>query len=334
VRADVQAGEVLFDHMGGRGSCEGRVGATHSQVKIEPEAAVQKPDGRGTKEQMGLKGSPPLPPRSLPAKVTAGVDVAPIQPKLSAYHVRRRHTGREARVQLQGMGVAYAARAPPPREVAMSNSPPIAIAHPALGLSTPQPSPATSGRPGGRPTSGMDFGGLPLMSPMLMPQARHLASPSPRTIMPVGLSPSNASNGQLRLNKFCISPLASIGSAGHMVSISPMNVASSSPLLIQGSPQRSEGRLPSSPVVAYVNYMPPPMTPDGEYIPAPVGQARERCNCARTKCDTRRCKCFREKRPCVGCNCVDCKNLPELYTQPQSHPGLHVAPQALASEKQ
>merc|ERR1712107_349231 len=33
-----------------------------------------------------------------------------------------------------------------------------------------------------------------------------------------------------------------------------------------------------------------------------------RCSCVRGNCDSRKCRCFREKRACVGCDCMGCKN--------------------------
>ena len=33
-----------------------------------------------------------------------------------------------------------------------------------------------------------------------------------------------------------------------------------------------------------------------------------RCSCVRGRCDSRKCRCFREKRVCVGCDCLGCKN--------------------------
>lgn len=33
-----------------------------------------------------------------------------------------------------------------------------------------------------------------------------------------------------------------------------------------------------------------------------------RCSCVRGHCDSRKCRCFRERRPCVGCDCMGCKN--------------------------
>jgi len=174
-------------------------------------------------------------------------------------------------------------------------------------MSTPDASPALSStKAGGAPLNSA----VPqLMSPVIMPLGRR--SSSPRLMPPfshggmsplVMISPLAVPRFTQQRSSFGVSPLQTV---------SPMNRVGASPLGIAGSPHRDAagGRLPASPVVAYVNYMPPPMTPEGEYIPAPVGQARERCNCARTKCDTRRCKCYREKRPCVGCNCVDCNNL-------------------------
>lgn len=157
-------------------------------------------------------------------------------------------------------------------------------AKPPTPVSTPQPSPALVAR-------GMHdlVPQPPMMSPMLMPQVRRNPT-SPTMVQPLGgFSPLDMP----RLNpaRYGASPLST---AGPLMSVSPMNRVGASPHAIQGSPCRTDditgGRLPVSPVVAYVNYMPPPLTPEGEYIPAPVGQARERCNCARTKCDTKRCK--------------------------------------------
>merc|ERR1711939_1147877 len=100
-------------------------------------------------------------------------------------------------------------------------------------------------------------------------------------------------------------------SQGSPMVISPvMKVAHGSPHRVSLHDGRGAGTAsPASPVVAYVSYQPPPITAEGSYIPT-AGASRSTCNCARTKCDTRRCKCYREKRACVGCNCVDCANLP------------------------
>jgi len=105
-----------------------------------------------------------------------------------------------------------------------------------------------------------------------------------------------------------VSPMPATSPRPHSAANSQQRPYSSSPLIVQGGPPRN-GRLSASPIVSYVSYLPPPMTPEGEYIPV-AGEDRERCNCAKTKCNTKRCKCFREGRKCIGCNCCNCENQP------------------------